>query len=289
MAGRGARVALLGIRCDRGSSFMRGSADAPPVLRAALRCDSGNDFAEGAKALGMGLWGDGGDLIEPTDAEAGAAVGRLLSDGYSPIVLGGDHAITRMVIPAVRSHMSHLDQPVATELASATDDGAVSDTVNAAVTAARRPLVCLQFDAHPDLYTELPCVSGADPRDSHAAQFTRLLEGPDPQIDLLIQVTDASCTILHRSRCTSHWSHLPVRVPSLPKRSTPYRTVERSSSIVELDQSGCTGLVTRVLPTLSVSCNAASEPTLTRMHTNHYANRHLTRTLDNQRTLHSIA
>jgi arginase len=100
-----------------------------------------------------------GDLLEPTDAEAHAAVTKVLESDRRIIVLGGDHAVTRMVIPAVKAHH-----------------------------ALQRPLICVQFDAHPDLYDSLPCVSGADPTTSHAAQFTRMLESSPPSIDLLLQV-----------------------------------------------------------------------------------------------------
>lgn len=165
-------IGLIGIRCDRGSSFARGSADAPAAIRAALHCDSGNDFAEHSIPLYLSEWFDAGDLIDPTDHAAAAAIHQLLGDGYCPIVLGGDHAITRMALPGVKQFL--------TSMPSSTVSDEPLD----------RPLVCLQFDAHPDLYDALPCVSGADPTDSHAVQFSRLLD-PDPhgpQIDLLLQV-----------------------------------------------------------------------------------------------------
>eukprot|EP00035_Acanthoeca_spectabilis_P038751 m.55880 g.55880 ORF g.55880 m.55880 type:complete len:210 (-) comp9278_c0_seq1:699-1328(-) len=168
-------IGLIGIRCDRGSSFARGSADAPAAIRAALHCDSGNDFAEHSIPLYLSEWFDAGDLVDPTDHAAAAAIHQLLGDGYCPIVLGGDHAITRMALPGVKQFL--------TSMPSSTVSDEPLD----------RPLVCLQFDAHPDLYDALPCVSGADPTDSHAVQFSRLLD-PDPhgpQIDLLLQPNTA--------------------------------------------------------------------------------------------------
>jgi arginase family enzyme len=55
-----AGIALMGIRSDRGSSFVRGSAEAPPAIRKALLCDSGNDYAERGQQLHVRDWHDTG-------------------------------------------------------------------------------------------------------------------------------------------------------------------------------------------------------------------------------------
>lgn len=115
-----------------------------------------------------------GDLHEPSDAEAHAAVTDVLRSGRRLVVLGGDHAVTRMVVPAVKHHFG------------------------------RRPLVCVQFDAHPDLYDSLECVSGADPQMSHAAQFTRMLESDPPSIDLLLQVGIRTATTSQLANAELH-------------------------------------------------------------------------------------
>lgn len=41
-----ANVALLGLCSDLNSTYLQGSAQAPPVLRAAIACDSANPYAE---------------------------------------------------------------------------------------------------------------------------------------------------------------------------------------------------------------------------------------------------
>jgi agmatinase len=92
--------------------------------------------AEGALA-------DAGDLrISPGGAareEIEAGIKKVLLDGYRPIALGGDHAIT---YPALRA-------------------------INAFY---QRPAI-LHIDAHPDLYDELD-----GDRFSHACPFARIME-----------------------------------------------------------------------------------------------------------------
>jgi agmatinase len=136
------RPTLLGIPYDASSSFLRGAAAAPPVIRAAFRSDASNLWTEELVDLGVeGCFGDAGDLSPADltrDAMTGAVAG-LVRDGARPLVLGGDHSIT---YPVVR-----------------------------AVARSTRPLSILHFDAHNDLYEDF----GGD-RYSHACPFARVLE-----------------------------------------------------------------------------------------------------------------
>jgi arginase len=134
--------ALLGIAWDKSSSFQRGPAEAPPAIRAALQSESTNWWTESLRDLeSPGRLEDGGD-IEPAEAavreDIERAVRRLLDNGRTPLILGGDHSIT---YPAVRAFRE------------------------------RAPFAILHFDAHADLY---PAFQGD--RFSHACPFARIME-----------------------------------------------------------------------------------------------------------------
>ncbi len=135
---------LLGLPYDASSSFLRGAAEAPPVIRAALRSSAGNSWSE---AL-IDLWApggliDGGDLVlsEGTDvrAELESGVVRVLTDGFRPVLLGGDHSVT---YPAMRAINMRYPRPT-----------------------------IVHIDAHSDLYDEFE-----GDRYSHACPFARILE-----------------------------------------------------------------------------------------------------------------
>ena len=133
---------LLGIAWDKSSSFQRGPAEAPPVIRAALQSDSTNWYTESGRDLGRaGMLEDAGDITprDPTVREdIEQAVRSVLDCGGTPIVLGGDHSITYPAVRALRG---------------------------------RGPFALLHFDAHPDLYPEF-----LGDRYSHACPFARIME-----------------------------------------------------------------------------------------------------------------
>ncbi|CAN5870202.1 agmatinase [soil metagenome] len=138
------RLALLGIRYDGASSFLRGAADAPPRIREALRSEAGNLWTESGMDLGTeGLFLDAGEVTpHPGENPVTAIereVTRVLERGLPLISLGGDHSITYPVVRALRRRHPRLS--------------------------------ILHFDAHPDLYDEL----GGD-RYSHACPFARIME-----------------------------------------------------------------------------------------------------------------
>jgi len=137
-------IRLIGAPTDINSSFLRGPAKAPPVIRAALYSDMGNRAAECGLEFGRDyLLEDAGDL--PLSEAAGdderitAAIHAACSAGAVPLVLGGDHAISYPVLQAIHAH-----------------HGAVE---------------ILHIDAHPDLYHALD----GNPR-SHASPFARIME-----------------------------------------------------------------------------------------------------------------
>lgn len=135
---------LIGAPTDRHSSFLRGAALAPPLIRAALWSDHGNTAAESGAELGVDIrLGDSGDLplaeADGDDALIAAAVAEAAAAGAVPLVLGGDHSITVPVMEALA--------------------------------AAHGPIDILHFDAHPDLYDDFD----GNPR-SHASPFARIME-----------------------------------------------------------------------------------------------------------------
>lgn len=136
-------VSLIGFPFDENSSFMRGAAEAPPIIRQALYSDSSNLWAELGIDLGApGIIGDAGDLDRdcprPRD-EIRKRVEDLLSRQLSPICLGGDHSITFPIVEAF---------------------------------AKTYPLLTIvHFDAHPDLYDEFQ-----GNRFSHGCPFARIME-----------------------------------------------------------------------------------------------------------------
>lgn len=138
------RIDLIGLPTDVHSSHLRGAAQAPAAIRAALSSSHWNAASERGLELGAEIeLRDLGDLDlregPEDDALIETAVARSLSAGAVPISLGGDHSVTYPILRAVA--------------------------------AARGPVEILQFDAHPDLYDEL----GGDRR-SHASPFARIME-----------------------------------------------------------------------------------------------------------------
>lgn len=138
------KLALLGAPTDVNSSFLRGAAKAPPLIRAALFSDRGNPATESGLEIGRDFdLADAGDLRLSESADDDRlieeGVAAVFRDDRVPIVLGGDHAITHAVLCAV----------------------------------ARRhgPVSILHFDAHPDIYEDF----AGNPR-SHASPFARTME-----------------------------------------------------------------------------------------------------------------
>ena len=132
---------LIGVPFDANSSYRRGVAAAPPLIREALRCEASNTWAEAGVDVGSAFV-DAGDLVLPADYAFSViedAVTGLLENSQAPLCLGGDHSITYPVIRAFRKHFPNL--------------------------------TIVHFDAHPDLYDELE-----GNRLSHACPFARIME-----------------------------------------------------------------------------------------------------------------
>lgn len=157
---------LLGLPYDASSSFLRGTAAAPPLIRQALHSPAGNPWTETGVDLGVdGALGDAGDVPLGTSAvdartKIEEAIRTLLDAGGRPIALGGDHSVTYPIVRAVRWFHPQLS--------------------------------ILHFDAHPDLYPEFE-----GDRYSHACPFARIME--ERLADRLVQVGIRTSTAVQRA------------------------------------------------------------------------------------------
>jgi arginase len=145
---------LIGVPFDDASSFLRGAADAPPLIRRELASEAGNGVSESLIDLrAPDALADAGDLDLKGHGEPGEritqAIASLVSRGAHPISLGGDHSITFPIVRAVCARWPRLS--------------------------------LLQFDAHPDLYDVFE-----GNRLSHACPFARIMEAK--LADRLVQV-----------------------------------------------------------------------------------------------------
>ena len=132
---------LIGLPYDASSSYHRGPAKAPAVIREAFHCDSTNYWSESLRDLS--LLADFGDLALPEGGGARALIEEgirgLLDRGAIPLALGGDHSVTYPILRALGPRHTNL--------------------------------TILHFDAHPDLYQDFE----GDPY-SHACPFARIME-----------------------------------------------------------------------------------------------------------------
>ena len=144
-------VTLLGIPNDDNSSFLKGTAEAPPAIRRALESPSSNLSTESGLDLGHEpRLRDAGDLTTGVDfTTIEKTVWDLLERGERVMSLGGDHAIAYPILKAYGQRHGQL--------------------------------TLLQLDAHPDLYDQLD-----GNRLSHACPFARIME--EGLVKRLVQV-----------------------------------------------------------------------------------------------------
>jgi arginase len=146
--------ALIGFCYDESSSFLRGAAEAPPLIRCAFLSESSNLWSETGIDLGKrDTYFDAGDVVSSDGKDIlptiEHSIAQLLDRDLRPISLGGDHSITYPIMRAMSRR--HAD------------------------------LTVLQIDAHPDLYDEFQ-----GNKYSHASPFARIME--EKLVRHLIQV-----------------------------------------------------------------------------------------------------
>ena len=139
-----ARVALLGIPSDDHSSFLRGPAEAPDVIRREMFSEAGNPYTElGIDLRSPGVMIDAGNVSVEESSQDRAAIEEAVADqlraGRRVCSIGGDHSVTYPILRAYAKKYA--------------------------------PLSIVHFDAHPDMY---PSFQGD--RYSHACPFARILE-----------------------------------------------------------------------------------------------------------------
>jgi arginase len=161
-----AAVSILGIPNDDNSSFMKGPAEAPKVIRSEFRSDAYSNWSETGIDLGVaGRIVDHGDICFDEMHDPWELIerdtGHALASGDPLLCLGGDHAITHPILRAVRQ---------------------------------RHPkLTILHIDAHPDIYHAYQ----GNPR-SHTSPFARIME--EKLADRLIQVGLRTINDHHREQ-----------------------------------------------------------------------------------------
>jgi agmatinase len=148
------RPTLIGLPYDASSSFLRGAAAAPNVIREAIASPSSNAWTEEGREIVPGeTFVDAGDVEMSPLGEARSliehAIAAIVDRGDIPLSLGGDHSVTYPVMRAIaRAHPG---------------------------------VTLLQIDAHPDLYEDFE-----GDRYSHACPFARILE--EKLVSRLVQV-----------------------------------------------------------------------------------------------------
>jgi agmatinase len=135
---------IIGIPLDHNSSFLRGLAQAPPLIRQALHSDAWNKTTETRVDLGTpGIFEDAGDLPAMDAADAFTriedSIAKIVDAGKRPVSLGGDHSITYPILRAIGKRIPGI--------------------------------TLVHFDAHPDLYADYE----GNPH-SHASPFARIME-----------------------------------------------------------------------------------------------------------------
>ncbi|MFN0124508.1 MAG: agmatinase [Blastocatellia bacterium] len=137
-------IVLVGFPFDAYSSYLRGAAEAPPLIREAFWSPHSDMWTEtGVNLARPGLYTDHGDIALAETEQAFAiiedTITRMVERDQRPVSLGGDHSISYPILRGIAKKY--------------------------------RPLTILHFDAHPDLHDEF---EGS--RLSHACPFARIME-----------------------------------------------------------------------------------------------------------------
>lgn len=132
-------IAIQGLKWDVKSSFQRGPAKAPSLIRKALYCDAMNLYSESGITIENESITDKGDFEITDYFDIESITREHLKTNNKVLSLGGDHSVTFPIIKAYHDVYPKLD--------------------------------ILHIDAHADLYHEYE----GDPY-SHACPFARIME-----------------------------------------------------------------------------------------------------------------
>lgn len=132
-------INVQGINWDTKSSFQRGPAKAPNLIRKALYSNSMNLYTESGISIERDTTNDKGDFNIDDYFDIASITKKHIANGSKLLTLGGDHSITFPIIKAFNERYPKLD--------------------------------ILHIDAHADIYHEYE----GDPY-SHACPFARIME-----------------------------------------------------------------------------------------------------------------
>jgi len=133
------KISIIGIPYDDKSSFLRGPAEAPPLIREWLMSGVTNLYAENGIDTGDEAIIDFGDFTIKSYFDIEALADRQLSEGNMLMSWGGDHSVTYPILKAYKKYHSEFE--------------------------------VLVIDAHADLYD----IFDGD-KYSHACPFARVME-----------------------------------------------------------------------------------------------------------------
>lgn len=142
-------IILQGICYDEKSSFLRGPAEAPPLIRSIMNNGSANNFTENGVNLDDYCLIDKGDYSITDYFEIESIISNNFVQNTPFFTLGGDHSITYPIVKALSKKYSAID--------------------------------ILHIDAHGDIYDEFE-----GDKFSHACPFARIME--EDLAENLIQV-----------------------------------------------------------------------------------------------------
>jgi len=142
-------IGLAGFLWDKGSSFLEGCSQAPPLIREALESNSANLYAENGVCIDHHVYKDLGDYKIDAYLSIEDKMAALLETHPRVLSLGGDHSITYPILRAYAQKQTPFD--------------------------------ILQIDAHGDLYDNFE-----GNKYSHACPFARIME--EKLSERLIQV-----------------------------------------------------------------------------------------------------
>ena len=145
-------VTLLGFSWDASSSYARGAAHGPAVIRTVLRTDASSPYSLNGTDTTQAVTAEDFAGLPTEAGEARMAIEARVAEALetgAPLSFGGDHSITYPILRAMRARYGKLN--------------------------------ILHIDAHTDLYDEFE-----GDRYSHASPFARAFE--DECVNALVQV-----------------------------------------------------------------------------------------------------
>ena len=103
------RISLVGLPFDEKSSFLKGCAKAPPLIRESLYSYAINSFAENGVDIRDENISDRGDFSVNELSEIIKIADKFLGKGERILAMGGDHSITYPLVKAYSGYCSDIE------------------------------------------------------------------------------------------------------------------------------------------------------------------------------------